>query len=144
MAGHSTVRVVFNYLVFLEALTHEPDEYSEAYEAYQLLCQRQHLLVLSDRIVRGYTDASKGTVLIQPLLVRAGQEASTTRRSIGGRAPRVPGLGSWHRALVDGAILANADYLITRWRPWLDLAPVLSRSFGLNVLAPGEYVRQFS
>lgn len=134
------VLIVLNGYVFFKTIG------SDLPELHQVLVEMRHRVnvLLTNRLIIAYERIARGRALplseLQSLLQRA-REKYTIERKAGKKPDNIPGAAQ-HKEILEEALAAKADYLLTEWDRWLRLGKRLKTDYDLVVTTPHEFLNE--
>ena len=138
--------VVFNALITRALLVNDQELFRDELAAFRVAFQaRRFKILVTEGIISEYqADAGASfAIQLQPTLdnhLRRGRAIYTEESSLARLPVSLVGLPSEHRTFVLDAIAANAEYLVTNRRRWLNLSEQAETTYELQIVTPGRFV----
>lgn len=130
----------------------EPDdaepEFTEASarELFETIQRNQHSVVITDKLVEqeyGQAVRRYGLNTLFGTIERL-QESGFVRQVRPASPPNLEHIPKKHHTFFREALRTRCRYVLTQWRPWLNLRRRLEDNYNLLVITPEEYVRRQS
>jgi len=143
---HSLRLVVFNALMTRALNINDDERHHPELAVFRLAFQgRRFKLLITQGIIAEYQMASgeSFSVQLQPELdnhLRQGRAIYREESRLSRPFIELGDVPNQHRAFILDAIAANAEYLITDRRRWLNLSDQLYQSYGLRIVTPERFV----
>ena len=138
--------VVFDSLMVRALALNDTALFPDELAAYRIAFRGQRFRVLlTDRIITEYQKASiySPQVVLQPTLnaiADSGRSLYLEESALHRSPVALERLPKRHRWLFQDAIAGNAEYFVTKWRPWLRVAEQARSRYGLHVVTPARIV----
>jgi predicted nucleic acid-binding protein len=143
---HSLRLVVFNAHMTRALIINDDERHHRELAAFRLAFQaRRFKLLITQGIIAEYQMASgeSFSVQLQPELdnhLRRGRAIYLEESGLSRPFIELGGVPNQHRAFILDAVAANAEYLITDRRRWLNLSDHLYPTYGLRIVTPERFV----
>ena len=138
--------VVFDALMVRALALNDTELFPDALAAFRIAFRGQRFrILLTDGIIDEYQKLSNKNPQfpLQPILndiADSGRSILHERTSLNQTPVKLDQLPKRHHTLIEDSVVANAEYLVTKWPLWLRVAEQARTRYGLHIVTPAQFV----